>query len=65
MDVNVKIVRSHQSRFSLWNNIFFFLLVDCVQPDDNDPDICIPDNQSLCQQSEIFTFSCLHLCGIC
>jgi len=44
---------------------YCFLLVDCIQPDDADPDLCIPENRSLCDQSEIFGYQCLHLCGKC
>ena len=45
--------------------IFIFILVDCLQPDDSDTGICIPENQPLCSLSEIFTYKCLHICGIC
>ncbi len=46
-------------------NIIVFLLVDCSQPDAADVNLCIPTNQLLCQQSEIFAYKCLYLCGKC
>lgn len=64
MVVNVKIVKENLSIF-LFIYIILFFLVDCAQPDDDDADTCIPENQSLCIQSDIFAYKCLHLCGKC
>ncbi|CAF3072634.1 unnamed protein product [Rotaria sp. Silwood2] len=38
--------------------------IDCSQPDIN-AQTCALENQSLCEQSEIFAYACLHLCGKC
>ncbi|CAF3670061.1 unnamed protein product [Rotaria sp. Silwood1] len=37
---------------------------NCARPDVN-PQTCIPENQPLCWQSDIFAYECFHLCGKC
>ncbi|CAF3380076.1 unnamed protein product [Rotaria socialis] len=37
---------------------------NCSQPD-VDTSICSSENRSLCEESEVFAFACLHLCGKC